>query len=575
MKDIKKLINKKGWTGKELGQIELTNLCHNFKRQLEGKPYKPLVSRAEFRKMLATLQDPIQGKAYNEYVSVHEWLTMTYNIASAQEQQAQGNFKTLLHRISVAQALESTYRYVDELPIIMTEKQYNDYVSEREAELIADHDFNLFNLFEIALYCLMGELKAHPEADNPLKELQPQLEQELVTDPIILSRYNEVAGWGYYTIDETGERSDQMTPQEWKERITPPELREEIKLENATGELASRVYKRIDEKARATYNGATEEELEAIDNKYRLVPACTFHYYDNPPEDLDKWEILESGELYNYYTSLESLDHNGEELTADNYETAVTEDIEAFKKEFPTVFKAVIADMEKYIGKGAKTPVKKWANTLYSWEDLRDKKYYNFYETFVKDMVFDGNKRAIFNGVAILKEGAYNKHTIDKQGYYKTPDILAGLFDLSLNSFFTGAKDYADNVEEMEKAREVTLDSYYYMLGFNRIMELIADYYEVPQLEVFKFNTDVFKDRMDAFNGLVASLYKEIKDRDYIDKEEQEKKLEVLKDVFYPLVCDYNTPQTNIDKALDLFKSKEAFIGNDLTRLLCTRERGR
>ena len=47
---------------------------------------------------------------------------IAYNITSGQEQQAQSNFKTLLNHITVAQALEKAYAYIDELPVIMTEK---------------------------------------------------------------------------------------------------------------------------------------------------------------------------------------------------------------------------------------------------------------------------------------------------------------------------------------------------------------------------------------------------------------------------------------------------------------------
>ena len=37
MADIKRLLKKKGWTGRELGILELTNMAVMFRQALEGK----------------------------------------------------------------------------------------------------------------------------------------------------------------------------------------------------------------------------------------------------------------------------------------------------------------------------------------------------------------------------------------------------------------------------------------------------------------------------------------------------------------------------------------------------------
>lgn len=318
MSDIKRLLNKKGWTGRELGQIELANTAYMFSQQIQGKDPTPLVTQGEFRKMLNTLKDPIQGGIYNNYIKIHEWLSIAYNITSGQEQQAQSNFKTLLNHITVAQALEKTYAYIDKLPVIMTEKQYKDYVEKH-----------------------------------------------------------------------------------------------------------------------------TEE---------------------------------------------------------------------------------------------------------------------------------DGQRRAILNGIAILQQSTFNSHTIDEKGYYKAPNVLQGLTPLSLGALFTDYPDYASTAEGVETARENLIDSYYFMLGFNMAIDLIAQYYNVPQLEVFKFDTARMADRMEAFNDLSDMMYKEIKERQHEDKELQAKKLKVLKDFFYPIGYEELViPQENIDKTIELFKDGGAFEDAKITDLLCTR----
>lgn len=578
MSDIKRLLNKKGWTGRELGQIELANMAYMFSQQIQGKDPTPLVTQGEFRKMLNTLKDPIQGGIYNDYIKIHEWLSIAYNITSGQEQQAQSNFKTLLNHITVAQALEETYAYIAKLPVIMTEKQYKDYVEKRTEEIVNPQDgggCNLFNMFIEALYCLINQLQTQPRKANPLKALKPKLEAQRVKDPRILSRYNEVMRHGYYTIDETGQRSDSMTPEEWQRAIETPELAQGL-VSHEEGEVPPTVFERVTAVARATFDGATEEEIKAIEGKYNLVKACTFHLYEEPPEDLNRWEILETGDLGEYYRSLWNNDPDGEELTEDNYIQATIADIEAFRKEYPKVFEAVLKDMRKYIGDAVDTPIEEWANTVYSWADLYKAHYYRFNEEYVGDtQIFDGNRRAIFNGIAILQQGTFNGHTIDDNGYYKAPNVLGGLTPLdplSLEALFTDSPDYASNAEGVETARENLIDSYYFMLGFNTAIDLIAQYYSVPQLEVFKFDTARMADRMGAFNTLTAMLYKEIKERDYEDKELQAKKLEVLKDFFYPIGYEeLVVPQENIDKTIELFKDGGAFEHAKITDLLCKR----
>ncbi len=48
MADIKRLLNKKGWTGRELGILELTNMAVMFRQALEGKQPEPIVIKPAF-----------------------------------------------------------------------------------------------------------------------------------------------------------------------------------------------------------------------------------------------------------------------------------------------------------------------------------------------------------------------------------------------------------------------------------------------------------------------------------------------------------------------------------------------
>ena len=146
MANIKKLLNKKGWTGQELGIIEVTNMAVMYKQQVTGEPVKPIVTAEQFQKMVNTIESPAQGNIYNGYLSIHDWISLNYNIAQSNMQRAQLRYKTLLLHIVMAEMAEDTYNYIANLPLIMTEKQYNEEVSKRREEWLSGKADSVLNL---------------------------------------------------------------------------------------------------------------------------------------------------------------------------------------------------------------------------------------------------------------------------------------------------------------------------------------------------------------------------------------------------------------------------------------------
>ena len=575
MSDIKKLLSKKGWTGKELGQIEVSNMAYTFSQRLQGKDPKPLVSKGEFNKMLNTLKNPIQGKAYNGYLAIHNWINVAYNIASGQEQQAQSNFKTLLQYATVFETIEGAFEYTERLPLIMTQKQYDDYVEERIKEIThpqgLDLKISLFSLFMFGVEGLVRRLINNPRKANPLKALKPKLEKEKVKDPRILSRYNEVMGHGYYTIDETGERSDQMTPEEWEEALKRDDIEPHNDVEKGTDYLKTL--------CKAKFNKASEEEIrkikEELDAKYNDKKPCTFHLYADPPEDLNRWEILTSGELKQFYPSMVFSDNNGDLLEDEDITTNTQEELKAFKKEFAKVYDVVLDDLKKTVGEIFDTPIEEWGDVYFPWDKIYTLNLYDFKETFLQDyIIFDGNQKAIENGVAILREKLHSsQYEVDEKGYYIQPDIYKTLKPLSLDSFFPEYPEYADNAKVVELARKWLLDSYYWMLGFNKAIDLIIQYFDLPLIEVFKMDTDLMAERMEDYNNIIRHVYVDVEEGNYRDPELKQKRLQVINEFFYPLEYeDLSIPQEGIDKAIELFEDYEAFVDDILTSLLCIRQ---
>lgn len=602
MTDIKRLLNKKGWTGRELGILELTNMAVMFRQALEGKEPQPLVEQAQLRKMINTITDRQQGQVYNGYISIHEWLSIRYNIAQTQLQQAQLQYRTLVGYITDATLAEDVYRYIEQLPAIMTEKQYRD---AREAGLkkwLYDEDGtergdSLAALIERGISFYTKQLQTNPAKPNPLKAIRKKYIAEPVKSKLILEGYNEVMGEGYYTIEDgSGRRSDTMTAEEWQEAIITPAMKQALRdMKTADGsgteytqQIATR---RLLDRAKVIFEGGTEADADEAQQKkdYErgLATPVKWHYYEEAPADLTKWDIVEAG-LMDFYDG-------GLFCGMDVSEGEYLAELEDFLTEFRELADAIIADIEKLYLTGKKQlqplpvegreplkdiaslPLQDWSSTVFSWGDLYKLDVYGFKKDAEADTtIFDGNKRAILNGIAILRASDLLDRSprINESGYYVEPDIMHTLSNFTLEAFFPEAEDYADNLEIVETARQTLIESYYHLKGYNYALEIIASFYDVPEIAIFQMNTSGIEDKIRAFNGLVPILYKKILDTDYEDKELKERKLQVLKDLFQPIDYEALTiPEEKKEAAQQLLVDFKAFQPENANRfdgMLCT-----
>lgn len=594
MADIKRLLNKKGWTGRELGILELTNMAVMFRQALEGKEPKPLVEQAQLRKMINTITDRQQGQVYNGYISIHEWLSIRYNIAQTQLQQAQLQYRTLAGYITDATLAEDVYRYIEQLPAIMTQKQYEDTKAESVAARFKDDEggelySNVFNLVERAISFYLRQLQREPNKANPLKAIRKKYVSQPVKSKLIRSRWNEIAGEGYYTIEDgSGRRSDTMTSEEWQEAITTPAMKKALRDMRATDGSGTEytqtiAARRLIDRAKLIFEGGTERDADEAQHKadYEagLATPVKWHYYEEAPADLMKWDVIEQETLLELYPA--DLDGSGDEWSESNF----TRSMEDFVAEFRELVTVILKDIDKkcYSGEAylEKLPIEEWLTTMWSWRDLYEYDFYGEREEAEADTsVFDGNKRALLNGIAILRASDLigKSPRIDERGYYVEPDIHRTLSNFTLEAFFPEAEDYADNIDIAETARQTLIESYYHLKGYNLSLELIARYYDVPDMTVFQMDIAGIEDKIRAFNELVPILYKKITDTDYADGELKAKKLQVLKDFFQPI--DYEAiaiPAENVEQAEELLKDFAAFKPENSDRfnsLLCVLPEG-
>lgn len=582
MMSIKKILNKKTWTGRELGILALTDMAVNFQRMMEGKKDEPLVPREQIQSMVNSIDDRSEIRIYNGYISIYNWLSVRFNIAQTQFQQAQLNFNSLLSYILDAQLVEGVYSYIAKLPVIMTQKQYDDIKTKRVEEYFKDNDgeelaSGILDLVTRAIEYYLNLLKKEPNKQNPLKSIRKKYINKPIKSKYILSNWNEILEEGYYTIEDgSGRRSDKMSQEEWEKTIEPA-IAEYGKKEGGIDRIS---MERFIDRAKVIFAGGTEKDADEAQKKKdieagRSLPV-QWHTYETPPDDLTKWDFIEQDLIREFYPA--DLDGSGNPWSEKNF----LESVKDFYNEFKELVDAMLKDMDKRYFKNndikmSKLPIEKWDTTIFSWRDLYDVDFYGEKSKANGDFhVFDGNRRALFNGIAILRPSDLLDKSIriDKNGYYIEPNAKTSIEEMSgLERFFQETEQYAENVKRLEETRKTLVSSFYYMKGYNYALDIISDEFEIPNISIFKTPVEQFEKRIDALNDSIHILYQRIKNTDYGDKDLQTKKLQVLQDFFQPIDrASLAISEENKKEAKNLLKNFNAFkdeYKETFERLLC------
>ncbi len=595
MTDFETILRKRKPKGADVGRLYMANLCigyYNASSAGMAKRDYP-VDPEKLQKMIASLTDPTEIEIYRNYGAIQDWLTTTLPLAEAQRLQAEATFNLLYEMVTNAYRAEDVYKYIQELPLIMTERQYLEFKEKRTEEILhPDGEPQLNNVFQLIFNALDHYVNLwieNKEAPNPLKPLKEKLESETVQDPHILDKYNEAMGFGYYTLED-GTRSDEVTPNEWKKLVNPVieslfdddngMSKEEKK---ALGQAI--VFKRVLATAKIMYEkGLPEREaslvMQNLEDKENHVKPLEWHYYTDKPE-ITKWEAVIEPDLFEFYPYY------------DVSETEAIEMYEAFNKEFPEVVQALLKDIgEKYpdmkgiissdisgkypnlekngVSGLQELPVKEWGKVCYSWDELHKADFYGFQKIYTADTaMFEGNRRAIMNGIAILRPSdLLNKSPrIDENGSYKAPEkeLWSAILPFSLEKFFPDNEHFNSSVSQLKGSRIKVFSSLYFVQGFNKILDLISKIHKVDEVELFKLPIDNTLAKIEALNNSVYMLYKRIKETDYEDEELKEKKLKALQEYFKPMNIEaIEPPKANIANAKKHIKDFSGFKDQSL-----------
>ena len=545
---IKSILKKNTWTGEEVGRALILNLIYTWKEQQAGHGrLRSLFSDGQFGMMVDSLQG-LDIDIYNNYVGLNNWIITNKTQANGYYLQAEAGIKKLFGILTTATAGENVYKYIEKIPVIVTETQYERLTAEgREKAFKSWADVDLLSLMWDGIEYYTNELAEHPDATSPLEPIIEKYASAPVEGKSFISAYNDLTDNGYWQLED-GTRSDKVTGLEWLIASLKPEYRERVQglLQGNDSEqdssfvseemqelmriLAEGMYKQDTAEAELTQQGRTDEDIEAtlaeIGSEY-LQPKKWIS--NEKAEGLTKWELL-----YNYSVPIsfyckEAGKKEWLELAKD------------FKAEFPELVKILLADIKKRTGRDvAKLKLEQWRSTCWTVRELYEKDVYGYKDTVDSTTnAFDGDERASYAGVAVIKKaGSAMKKSQD--GDYIAPDITNPLTGtaIGLEQYLDNNPAHEKNIKNLEECIDNIEQGYRCVLIYDVACEMIAKYTKLKEFIVFKQGADQIAEEIKAINAFVPMLYLSISETNYSDKENQKQKLEVLRKYFKPIDID-------------------------------------
>ncbi len=549
MIDVNKILKKKKWSGKDAGLLRIAVMA-DLRRQLaEGNMNPtPMIPYADINYIISTITDQKELDVLEGYTAFCNWVDSYIPAVSSMEQLAQGRYMYIHGLEENAIIAENALSYIERLPVIMTQEQYNRERKTNLPQLLVG-SFSLKELILYAANALLKDLKANPHRQNVLKPVRKKYLSESVQSGIILENYNRITGNGYYLLSD-GRRSDQMTTREWKAFSESAS--------NLINELAKSGRLRFDidglEAEKAVRKMFLAKENILRDGEQDKTLPFLWVTDDTAPETLSKWDAFES-DLFLYDLSAEELE-----------------------KEFPDITAATIRaidDQDYFDTWLSDVPVKEWEDMdqhSFSYRELYDLDFFGFREEKDFDAAAQntGNRGNIF-GLAILQQNPSLDLSIgvDKEGNYSCPSTYEK-FDLNgLGAFFDETPNSEIMKQRVLRSKEEFRNAAYYEFAYNWIMRFTMGMIGQEDLTGMIIREQNIKDMIYNMTTSYNTLVAQITMAQY-PQEQKQKKLAVLEEVFKPITLqEVDPPERNMEIVEGMIREDlRCFSSNELPNAL-------
>lgn len=598
-RNIDSLLNKKGWTGVEVGKALVASIIHDIRHQSDPD-YKPLFSQTDFDKMEQSLSTDRDYLAYGVYRDIYSGLINAFNRGQGQYQQFYNGYYRYLMYLKDASMAEHSLQSAELVPYVMTTEQYNKLKEQRERELRA-YTETFSGLFFTLLNTIMQNPEEAPEA---IRDAIKDTKKKPVKNKRILGSYNEVYGLGYYTLSD-GTRSDQLGNEEWQKKIQENYLKthkltidgnpanfEETALHFNSERLLKgyELYFKGIDAIRELYKEHTGKDLpeeqetdlmEALESLIheterekvitKTAPAtkdrfhladivgggitsgAEWHQYEEAPESLTLYDIL--ADSLCFYDGEESKDGEPQ--------------LKEFKADYPALYKAMEAYIKELVPQAKKLKPSQYSKSFISWGELADLGVGSYPDYCNADNETDiiealrstdedttenllKRKRILLNGINIAKKP--KGFNLNERGEY-IDNIKSVLRYSSL--FSIDGIEWDESIKEDIKAfrDNLFLPALRYLYAFNALVKILGAVYDIEDMGDVELSTERFERQLEALNGQLYMLYADV----YGTEADKQRKREIIKYVFQPINFEALKPTKETIEAVTAELNKLGF----------------
>lgn len=557
-RNITSLLRRKRLSGREVGRALLATLAYDMERK--GKPHKPLFTSDDIQSMESKLTSRASIEEYAVYRSIYLSIIDHHNKGQAMEQQFFNGYYRALMTLHAARASENWENRITNFPCIMTPKQY-----KREAaavvQFLKSRKDSLYSVFFTVLDSFLEKKENAPENFRAAVE---ETKKEPATNPRILDNYR-LDHLDYARILPNGTVSNRVSSKKWikewtealkssleeRENINPDEMMESFfNGAEAIRELCERLSPGAlppcaDEELEEAFwyaiapwnrwmmdpkeNGGLYGHFHAIPKGWHLMgvilnifrPLPTLPTIATPSakgDGLTKYDILFSRSAARYKGGVPQRVQR-EAPDSDMCALIAEEPIEDQFLEFLDDYPKISTVLLEYIS--AKVPAAKEAaenkdffTAIFECGEL-EKVGMPGYEEYTKptDEGFSSyyeitgewrrSRRAKKSGIAVLCKGS-GRRVISPGG-----DFLE--FNTSADVARESVLHIANDPEEMENMRfyidGLALYSISYLMAYNAFIGILADTYNVPELNAVKIDLSYHLEKIDELNKEIYSFY--------------------------------------------------------------------
>ena len=194
---------------------------------------------------------------------------------------------------------------------------------------------------------------------------------------------------------------------------------------------------------------------------------------------------------------------------------------------------------------------------------------YNYLMGRIRDLYFTETAYNYFMHNVKETDKATNDLIAEYQRFYNENFKPFSVFKYTEKEKKEKRLEYMDDIDD---ALKETFNSYIFLKGYNKAIDIVAKFYEIPDLILFKYKGIFYiPEEYNKYNMLVEKV-KDAVEKQYITKLEKILKITTINQVFKPLKTFYEIPEEKIKQAKETLSHKDFtpfYSSKDILNILC------